>query len=411
MKIPSILIFSPGIDGHRQNYCVVTGDWFVRSGYQVVLALGRSEDGAIASETPLIGKFLRKSSAKFIDLGDVKGTHRIPGALVNKLVSMEQDIKPVWTFIPTGDECRISLEGLGRCAKQQGVKRAAIFIRANHIYPRDMSDMSWMWRLRSSHWRWRDRKEEYRYIRETVFNSLGLDAILHTNPDFIALQRDLRYFYLPEIYRAWGFEERDTSPQIAELCERYSQFLSRHPGKEVILYFGIWQRRRGYEDLLKLALLEPDTLFVGCGRSIPGDDYHQQFEEMREELGRQDRIFEVDLPFLPENSFFDMLFESCNFIALPYHHFYNISGSMIQACTYGKPVLVPNTGYMYSMVKRYSIGLVYRHMDFEDLRKKFTIIRKSWKKFKISSEEYGRRFDISFLHKALESVFKIENDI
>ncbi len=406
----SVLIFSPRIVGHRQIYCVVVANWFYMNGYDIYLALGRSDDGAIAVDTPLIGKFVRKSNAMFIDLGLVTDTHRIQGELESKLISLEKDIMPDWTFLPTGDECRVSLKRLGKCITPKGVKRAAIFIRTIHIYPRDLSDMSWKSRLRSCHWRWQERREEYRYFNEYAFNSLGLDIIFSTNPDFIAQQRDNRYFHLPEIYRAWGFEERETSPHIEELFERYSQFLRRHPGKEVILYFGIWQQRRRYEDLLRLALLEPDTLFVGCGRSIPGDDYHIQSAPLRRELERQGRIFEVELPFIPENSFFDMLFEFCNFIALPYLHWYGLSGSMIQACAYGKPVLVPNTGYMASMVRQHHIGITYRHRDFEDFRMKFTLMRSSWNNYQTSAAEFGKQFDISYLHKALDSAFKLENN-
>jgi glycosyltransferase involved in cell wall biosynthesis len=410
MLSPTVLIFSPGIDGHRQNYCVVIADWFIKSGYHVALALGRADDGAIASETPLIGQLLRKNDTEFIDLGDTLDTSKISGYWVDKLSALENEIKPDCTFIPTGDECRISLAGLGKCIKPAGIQRAAIFIRADHIYKRDMSDMPWKWRVRSTHWRWKNRKEEYRYFRETVFSSLGLDMILSTNPDFIAQTHDPRYFYLPEIYRAWGFEERDTSPQIDDLCKRYSEFLKAHPGKEVILYFGIWQPRRRYEDLLKIALKEPDTIFVGCGRSLPGDNYHASHDKLRRELADQGRIFEVELPFLPENAFFDMLFNSCNFILLPYQHFYNLSGSMIQAASYGKPVLVPSIGYMYSMVRKYHIGMAYRHLDFDDFHKQFSIIKSTWKQYQDNAVEFGEKFDLPSLHKALECAFKIENE-
>jgi len=145
--------------------------------------------------------------------------------------------------------------------------------------------------------------------------------------------------------------------------------------RRVILYFGGRCARRGYDKLLHLCSLESDTVFVSCGRPTPSDEaFKYDVSALREALQKEGRIFEVDTPFLPDNAFTDMLFNSAPFVLLPYDDFMGSSGVLVQAASYGKPVLVADLGHMGSLVKRGRIGLCYKNRDEADFLRLYRIL-------------------------------------
>ena len=397
------VVFCPDIDGHRQNYCCVISDWFLSSEFNVVLAAGRSAANEPAARTPLIGVLAQRPGVHVLDLGDTTNSHLIHGRWIKTLREIEERVLPEWTFFPTGDEMRISLSGFGNEPESRTIKRAAIFISMHHCYPRDHSDEKNLSRLRSWY-RWqKNMAKGRRYSRDEVWGSLGLDVAFSTNADFIRNVKDKRFYYLHEIYRAWGFELSGQQDQIQRLCEEYRSFLAKHPGKDVILYYGGWAARRGYDKLLHLVSAEPDTIFVSCGRPTDCDDFQYDVDTLRAELKRQDRIYEVELPFMPNNEFVDLLYRSCNFVLLPYYNFYGPSGILVEAAAFGKPVLVPSVGHMNSMVKQHGIGLRYRHGDDADFVKQFRVLRKTFSKYSDSAMRYGESFTREKIHEALAS--------
>ena len=395
------VVFCPDIGGHRQIYCCVISDWFLRSGFSVILAAGRSDNNEPAVMMPLIGALAERDEVMVLDLGDTTNSDLIPGRWVNVLRAVEDRFSPEWTFLPTGDELRISLGGLGDAPGSDKVRRAAVFIHSDHCYPHDSSHKRLF--LRPYHWvRWRVYQvKENLYFTDRVWSSLGLSVAFSTNPDCFRKATSPRFYYLPEVYHAWGFDHLKEQTQIRQLCLEYRDFLATHPGKDVLLYYGGWAARRGYDELLHLASTEPNTLFVSCGRPTASDQFRYDVRSLRSELRRQDRIFEVELPFLPENEFFELLYKSCNFILLPYNNFYGNSGIMVQATSFGKPVLVPSIGYMKSMVKQFGIGLTYRNNNDADFVRQFKVLRENFYKYSDNARQFGKGFDKEKVDAAL----------
>lgn len=390
-------------------YCCVIANWFIDKNFSVIFAAGRAQNGELAVEMPLIGILSKRPRVTILDLGDVNDSYLIGDKWIAKLKELERDHVPEWTILPTGDEIQGSPrtpgdeDGSGR----RTVKRAAIFIRMDHCYLRDYTHGNLVRRLRYYYnWR-RDRHKKNSYFKEKIWRCLGLDIAFSTNPDFLKEVGTPRFRYLPDIYRAWGFELTVEDKRVNDLCANYRDFLSRHPGKEVLLYHGSRSARKGYDKLLYLATQESDTLFVSCfWPSIEsGIPFRHDVNKMRTELERQGRIFEIESPFLPENIFFELLYSSCNFLLLPYDDFYGLSGNMMRAAASGKPALVPSIGYLASMVKKFRMGLVYRNNDYADFRRQFKRLRKDFHSYSENARQYGSGFDKEKIYAALESAF------
>jgi glycosyltransferase involved in cell wall biosynthesis len=401
----SVLLFSPHVDGHRQTYVAVLADWFRAQGWGLVAALGDTHAGAPPRETAILSLLVERTGARIVPLGNAAGFHEKVGGWVPWLRRIEDDVYPEWTVIVTGDECRTSLKGLGHAGHPGGARRAAIFIYVNHEYAIDLRALALPQRLRVFNWWWRMRWRERRYFRERVWRELGLDRILTTNEDFWTSAGDERIRLMPEVHRAFGFDLPGSDPRIALHREAYRVFLDRHQGRDVILYYGTRVARRGYDTLLALANDCVDTVFVSCGRDARGEPFAFDVAAVRGQLRSADRLFEMDLPFLPEHRLTDDLFQSARYVLLPYRDWYGLSGTLFQAAWYGKPVLVPDIGHMATMVRRHGIGLTFAHNNTADLRRRFHDLRRQADQFVPAARAFGRRNDLAHLHQAFADTF------
>ena len=60
---------------------------------------------------------------------------------------------------------------------------------------------------------------------------------------------------------------------------------------------------------------------------------------------------------------------------LPYRDFYGSSGVMLQALSYGIPVLSPRRGIIGHRIEKYGLGLTYNDSDPVDLDDRFDLFR------------------------------------
>ena len=403
---PVALLFCQDIDGHRQNYVAVLGKWFLSKGYKVIVALTNAEDGSSPADTPVLGRLLKNQRVLLVELGDTKTDSGITGFWVHRIRMIEDEVQPTWTVLIVGDQCRQTLFGLGTAGRPSMTRRAGIFIYVNHVYKPDLRGTSLprkVWRY-LRWWQWQRR--ESRYFAQAVWSEMGLDKIITTNENFWRMANDERICLIPEIYRAWGFEMLNNDPMIEKNRKDYQSFLIRNPDREIILYYGTRFARRGYDTLLALACDHVDTVFVSCGREAEEQQsYEHDVAYLREQLKSEGRLFEINLPFLPENPLIDDLFKSVHFVLLPYRQWYGMSGSFFQAVSYGKPVLVPDIGHMAATVRKYSIGLTYTAIKKLDFINKFEIIKGKRHKYITALEAFASEYNEISLFKALERTF------
>lgn len=250
------------------------------------------------------------------------------------------------------------------------------------------------------------RYQQRHYFKRKVNESLGLDLILATDENAVSALCHPRIRYFPEIYRAWGSDRGAELPEIGRARQAYAEFLGLHQGMDVLLYYGGRFLRRGYDSLLELAAECEDTVFISVGRDYPGNMLPEAAVIGRNKLIEQNRIFQWDLPFLPENSLVDDLFRSAPYVVLPYRNFYGLSGSLFQATSYGCPVLVPDIGYMGVTVRRYGAGLTYHHLDMQHFRHQFDKLRHHPVRFRENAFCLSRRVDEKEIFTALTEIFQ-----
>lgn len=407
MRQRVVLIFCQDIDGHRQTYVAVMGAWFRSRGWKVVVALANAEDGCPSGETQVLGQFLSNEDVRVFSLGDAGQDHGAAGFWIKTLRKIEDEVKPDWTVFVVGDQCRRILQGLGYAGRPQGTHRAGVFIYVNHEYRPDLRGLTLSHRLRLCLRWWRNRWRERSYFQRSVWRELGLDRILTTNEDFWRCADDERISFMPEIYRAWGFEMPANDPMIARFRESYQSFLAQQGGRDIILYYGTRFARRGYDTLLALARDYTDTAFVSCGRDAPEQAFEYDVASLRNQLNSEARLFEVDLPFLPEHPLTDDLFQSARYILLPYRQWSGLSGSLFQAASYGKPVLVPDIGHMASMVRQHGIGLAFTCGDSSDFQHKFHLLRGDSERYIPAALEFAQRHDQDNLYNNLDAAFAL----
>ena len=397
-----VLIVASESGGHRQNYVAVLGRWFSETGHSVIIACGPDTNEVPASQTPILAQFLTKSGSGAIDLE--RDVVQDPTRFRARLTQLETELNPAWTLLADGDGCVKALQGEWLRASNQR-RRAALFIYFTYEYPLDLRGLTFIGKLRPWARHLRQRYRQRRFFKQGVWSRLGLDLILTTDENAVDALSHSQVRHLPEIYRAWGSDIGPEPPEIGQARLAYAEFLRCHPEKDVLLYYGRRVTRRGYDTLLALALEHPDTAFVSMGRAWPGD-VPEVAELWRQQLAAQDRLFELDLPFLPENGLVDDLFRSTRYVILPYQDFYGLSGSLFQAASYGCPVLVPDIGHMAATVRRYGIGLTYRHLDLKHLRRQFDELRRNPARFRDNALSFARRADEKAVFAALAAIMR-----
>lgn len=397
-----VLIVASDSTGHRQNYVGVLARWFQEAGHSVVIACGPSEHGLPASQTLMSSRFRENSETGTIDLQ--KADVQTPARFRARLTQLETELNPTWTLLVNGEECVTALQGEWPRTSSQS-RRAANFIYFPHEYPLDLRPYTGFAKLRPWARHWRDRYRRRRFFQREARAKLGLDLMLSMDEHAVAAMALPHLRYLPDIYRAWG---SDLGPEPAEIGQArlaYAWFMRRHPGKDALIYYGGRFLRRGYDTLMALALEHHDTVFVSVGRDAPGERFAEEVGRWRTQLAAQDRLCELDLPFLPENSLVDDLFHSARYVILPYRNWYGLSGILLQAAAAGSAVLVPDIGAMAHAVRHYGFGLTYRHLDLQHLRRQFATLRREPARYQANALRFARRMDEPAVFAALATVF------
>ncbi|MCX6360312.1 MAG: hypothetical protein NT029_10910 [Armatimonadetes bacterium] len=403
--MPHALIFSPNSAGHRQVYVCVMADWFLRQGCEVTIAVGRSEPGLPADRSPMVAAVAARPGALVVDLGDTGATNWTPGYWLPRLAELEAQTKPDWTVLPTGDDARHSLAGLGAAGRPTRTRRAALFIRVDHYYRRDLSALPTMQRLgRRVRWMQHNRAERG-FFRRRVWKSLGLDAAMSTNVDFLRGSRDARYHYIPEMYRAFVEpmpEPDDATRRAADECRA---FLAAHGDQAPIVFFGGRYARRGYDVLLRLAADDESLVFAAAGRPADHQAYRHDPEPLRRRLREQGRIWEAETPFMAVNPLVEVLYGAAPFVLLPYTEQYCLTGTLVEATAFGRPLLAPDIGWMAARIRENGLGLTYRHRDDDDMAARLAELRAAPGRYAAGSAAFGREFQRDRVDAALASVF------
>ena len=247
------------------------------------------------------------------------------------------------------------------------------------------------------------RPTQWRNFHEVLMGRFRvLDAALCLDEVFVA-RHSSRYGWLPDIVAPWSSGSGEVVAETEEWQARIHSFMGDHPGRPVIVYLGLPDARRGYEELLRLTHTVGGC-FIHCGKLR--DEYGMQsLPAIRDELVSDSAILELE-HFYQSLDTAAVTIEAAQCIPLPYRSSHlGSSGVMFQALAAGKPVLVPDRGLMGWRVGNFGLGLTFTTGDFHDMRYKFSMLQATPPEFFADSiERFLSYFDRAQFEAAMDGV-------
>ena len=377
------LIFSPSLEGHRQVYAHYLIEALLNRGNFVNLV---SDPCISRNDYPYLTIYNSNPLVQFIE---------IPNALqfsLQNLKVLQRKLSAELTIFAEADNHLklLNEQWLPRSQRLIG-KNLGIFIRSIN-YPR----LPKIWTNPVNILRFMKHFPANWIIDPVIFHEFTLpkfkllDAALTLDEEYV--DSHLKpYIWLPDI--VFPFFPDDPTNAISERQHwepLLSSFIERNKGREVLLYFGEAQRRKGYDTLLKLAC-EENCCFVHCGLSSYPEKYEIDINGLKNTLDARGLLFETKA-YIQSYSAMKLFFESCHYILFPYRGHFGSSGVMLQSVHFGRPVLVPDQGLMGSRTSRHHLGFNYNPDNYEDLKEKWNQIRESWADFSINLTAYKETF-------------------
>ncbi|MCX7097481.1 MAG: glycosyltransferase family 4 protein [Methylococcales bacterium] len=144
-------------------------------------------------------------------------------------------------------------------------------------------------------------------------------------------------------------------PNDRETNQKIIQKLNLNPQNKTFLFVGAIRRYKGVNELVEafLRTTNPTYRLVIAG-SLRNEDDRQWLEQK----AQQDQRIKLSLEFIPENELTAYL-NCCDVVVLPFVKTLT-SASAILAMSYGKPLILPEIGRVFSMPEE---GVIYYSQD------------------------------------------------
>ena len=361
MCLKKILIYAPRIGGHRQVYCNVITQWALESKMDVILCIGNDwcRDGnTISQGSPYIDLYMTNTNVDFINASQ-KPPHKSDSEY---LLDLENYIKPDLIFVISGDEFNNSLYSFMKdliVPKKHSSKWVGIFISC-FCYP-DLAN-------------WLKQKVQKLMLKQKL---KYFDRTYWLDEYFVNNKNDKNKFWLPDISKSFNIDVNNDDAEFELLCPQIDNFLMNNKGKDVLLFFGRDFNRKGFDFIIELALEDEQFVVLRAGDPLENTDESQEIMEKMSILEKNGRLLNIP-KFIENPSIISKLFQTTNYILLPYRDHYSSSGVMLQAIEFQKPVVVPNIGLMGKRVFENHIGITYKHKKYDEFKKAVYKIQKEY---------------------------------
>ena len=152
-------------------------------------------------------------------------------------------------------------------------------------------------------------------------------------------------------------------------CLVTPQILNKKDDKIILLHAGRFRKEKG-TFLITTALKEltdqerKKIKFILCGSSIIKEDNDRAFRDMAELSSIMETEFYND--FVQEG-FLHSLYVKSDFILIPYFNYYQSSGNLGHAASYGKPIIGPSQGLLGYLIDKYNLGYSLHNLDVDSL--------------------------------------------
>ncbi len=135
--------------------------------------------------------------------------------------------------------------------------------------------------------------------------------------------------------------------------------------KIVLLHAGRFRKEKGTFDIIEsLKKLLPEERekfkFILCG----GSEIKEDFERATKEIEHLEKMMEVEFyPGFVKEDFLHQLYINADFILIPYHNYFQSSGNLGHAASYGKPVIGPGSGLLGYLIRKYNLGYTLEELS------------------------------------------------
>lgn len=382
------LVISRSLAGHRQIYLHVFTEYFLEKGFDVVIVV---EEG---QHSPLLNLFQLNPCVRVVKIQHGSSdTKMIPFAFLKKI---QADSGIELTVFVDGDDLRRSMIS-GRVIAESLGPSIGVFLKLTRFAP--------MPKLNSSI---RGILDIARYMRNRLYDRIFFEHMLKVDKkSFQAFVLDPRLpnilnrpylHWLPDIYSTFADE---SNIEQNNLYDDLQMFLAGTVAQERILYYGTNQLRRGYAWLLRLVSESSDAVLIHCGRLNERHDMTETTSKQRIQLMAEGRLFETRC-FVTDRRITDCAYGVCKTVLLPYQNQYGSSGIMLQASSYGKPVLVPRGGLMAYWVMKHGFGRTFGEGSYDDFLQEVEFLRQNYHDYVIPAKQFAERFTREHVYAALD---------
>jgi hypothetical protein len=389
----NVLLFSPSFVGHRQVYVFVLAVVLRKLGYTIYIAGNFSEK---LKSTFYLDKLKFDENIFRIDTIGFKG-YGI-GITNDELIDLQKKyIINLTVFVEADNHIPLfNSQVLHRNKKFQG-RTTGIFLRPFYFYNKltFINKLRYLKRLKL---KWKSDERFFHEVLNAQFRLL--DTSLYIDELFVSKHK--KTIWLPDVFQQYADKlviEEQSTQRI--WIDRLNEFKSTNKGRLFLLYFGTPQQRRGYNQLLKIAV-DYNACFIHCGLGNNNKEYKSDGDELRSFLEKENRLFETN-EYITDPICIEYFFKSVSHLILPYINFYGSSGVMLQALGYNIPVLVPDTGIIGYRVKKHNLGLTYIPGSFE--QQFLTFIKTPKENFSESIEYYMKFQSADRLESVLLNTF------
>ncbi len=383
--VRKVLIYSPNTGGHRHQHIWRIVDVLSRYDIEIYLfTLGLEVHGGQTKwyrphESFYLKDALKTPRVHSLTVGAIDQMYTDELTFIR---SMQDSCKADATMFVDGDRLKwvFSRQLLPWKPALRG-RNYATFLLSEYVY---RSDVVLYGAVASRHW----------FFHQVLCRNFPLlDVAFHTDENAVQSSQSNRFIHLPDfLIPPQRLHESDAGGQIYSVQQKaIEEFLKRNKGKTVLVCFGELEPRKGFDQLLRLATLESDTVLIRVGRTKP--EYSPIWDEIinLETLYHQDRFFEFNT-FIRSEKFVEFLLDLPDFFVLPYQNFYRTSGFMLDVLFRGKPVVVPDTGLFKTRIEDNGVGLTFSKDSFESLHKAFRQMKETWRTFIPAVRVYAKTF-------------------
>lgn len=402
-----VLIYSPDLSGHRQVYCDVITDILLELGAEVVLAIGGTTCGDL-KKWKYVSHFTANPHVDIVDCCQFS-SKQSNLLVVEEIISFQKQHKIDVTLFADADHNRSELWriGVGDAPRLMG-RNIGIFGWTSGWYPMEdiwtgaKKELTWrqkLGKLKRQVFQQQPRNSKEFFFQEVIGRRKVLDIAL-VKDERVANDIGYPFLWFPDIYKSFNVEEtQDDQVEYESISVKYCDFLAKHSGYEVLLYFGKAQGYKGYDLMLKLAEMDDSACFVHCGELYAEGRGEPDAQSIRSKLSAQGRLFETQ-QYIHSQRLIDLFFSSTSRMVST-HRLTGSSGVMLQALDAGKPILVPNAGLLGYRMKGNNLGLTYEHGNIQDLFQQ-------WKIFKrIPTDDYAESINAYMKMYSRESLTKL----